>query len=156
MEVQQYEDNAVWRITSPGAGSFAGRLSLRDGRPVRQQRGEMRWLEGLAASGAVAVPGPVATTDGRYVVQVDVPGHDEPATFALLRWLPGTAEPPYQEADVARAMGGATAQLHHNSATVPLPAFDHAGVAAWGPGRIAGILKNMRDYLEGWPYPGAV
>ncbi|MFF4763102.1 hypothetical protein [Streptomyces sp. NPDC001292] len=42
MDVQQYEDNAVWRITPPGRSSFVGRLSVRDGRPARQQRSEMR------------------------------------------------------------------------------------------------------------------
>lgn len=124
MEVQQYEDNAVWRITPPGRSSFVGRLSVRDGRPARQQRSEMRWLESLASSHAVAVPEPVTTTSGHYVVPTDVPGHDEPSTLALLRWLPGTAEPPYQQPDVARAMGSATAHLHQNSATVPLPEFD--------------------------------
>ncbi|MFB7776240.1 phosphotransferase enzyme family protein [Streptomyces bauhiniae] len=125
MDVQQYEDNAVWRITPPDADhSFVGRLSIRDGRPAPQQRSEMRWLESLAASRTVAVPEPITTTDGQYVVPVDVPGHGEPATLALLHWLPGTAEPPYQEPNVARAMGATTAHLHHNSATVPLPGFD--------------------------------
>ncbi|MFF0386893.1 phosphotransferase enzyme family protein [Streptomyces sp. NPDC004286] len=120
MEVQQYEDNAVWRITPPGQPSFVGRLSVRDGRPAPQQRSEMQWLETLAASRTVAVPEPVTTTDGRYVVPVDVPGRDEHSTFALLRWLPGTAEPPYQQPGVAQAMGRTTAQLHHNAATVPM------------------------------------
>ncbi|MGW4441995.1 phosphotransferase enzyme family protein [Streptomyces sp. NPDC004682] len=125
MDVQQYEDNAVWRVTPPDADhSFVGRLSIRDGRPAPQQRSEMRWLESLAASRTVAVPEPITTTDGQSVVPVDVPGHDEPATLALLHWLPGTAEPPYQKPDVARAMGRATAHLHHNSATVELPGFD--------------------------------
>ncbi|MFF1505680.1 hypothetical protein ACFVZR_39110 [Streptomyces sp. NPDC058316] len=96
MEVQQYEDNAVWRVTPPGRSSFVARLSVRDGRPAHQQRSEMRWLESLAASHTVAVPEPVTTTGGRYVIPVEVPGHDEPSTLALLHWLPGTAEPRYR------------------------------------------------------------
>ncbi|MFF4531656.1 phosphotransferase enzyme family protein [Streptomyces sp. NPDC001407] len=124
MEVQQYEDNAVWRITPPGRGSFVARLSVHDGRPAHQQRSEMRWLESLAASRTVAVPEPVTTTGGHYVVPVDVPGHDEPSTLALLHWLPGTADPPYQQPGVAQEMGRATAHLHEHAATVPLTEFN--------------------------------
>ncbi|OIJ86410.1 phosphotransferase enzyme family protein [Streptomyces colonosanans] len=124
MEVQQYEDNAVWRVTSPGRDSFVARLSVRDGRPAHQQQSEMRWLESLAESRTVAVPSPVTTSDGRSVVPVEVPGHDEPCTLALLHWLPGAAEPPYQQPGVAEQMGSATAHLHQNAATVALPQFD--------------------------------
>lgn len=124
MEAQQYEDNAVWRITPPGRSSFVARLSVRDGRPSTQQRSEMRWLESLAASRTVAVPEPVTTTDGRYVVPLEVPDHDEPATLALLHWIPGTAEPPYRQPGVAQEMGRATAHLHEHAATVTLPEFD--------------------------------
>ena len=124
MEVQQYEDNAVWCITPPDRSSFMARLSVRDGRPAHQQRSEMRWLESLATSRTVAVPEPVTTTSGHYVVPVEVPDHDEPSTLALLHWLPGTAEPPYRQPGVAREMGSATAHLHEHAATVPLPEFD--------------------------------
>ncbi|WP_326742729.1 phosphotransferase enzyme family protein [Streptomyces sp. NBC_01768] len=124
MEVQQYEDNAVWRVTPAGRSSFVARLSVRDGRPACQQFSEMRWLESLAASRTVAVPAPVTTTDGHYVVPLEVPGHDEPATLALLHWLPGTAEPPFRQPGVAREMGSVTAHLHEHAATVPLPEFD--------------------------------
>ncbi|WP_345045623.1 phosphotransferase enzyme family protein [Streptomyces sannanensis] len=124
MQVQQYEDNAVWRVTPPGRASFVARVSVREGRPAHQQRSEMRWLESLAESRAVPVPGPVTTTDGCYVVPVDVPGHDEPCTLALLHWVPGTAEPPYRQPGVAEQMGTATAHLHQNVATVELSDFD--------------------------------
>ncbi|MFF1651601.1 phosphotransferase enzyme family protein [Streptomyces sp. NPDC058240] len=124
MEVQQYEDNAVWRVTPPGRSSFVARLSVRDGRPAHQQRSEMRWLESLTASHTVAVPEPVTTTGGQNVAPVEVPGHDEPSTLALLHWLPGTAEPPYRQPGVAREMGRVTAHLHEHAATVPLAEFD--------------------------------
>ncbi|MET8411156.1 phosphotransferase [Streptomyces sp. NPDC005195] len=145
VELQQYEDNAVWRITPVGeASSFVARLSVRDGRPEPQQRSEMRWLESLAASHTVAVPEPVTTTAGSYVVLMDVPGHDEPATLALLHWLPGTAEPPYNQRGIAHEMGIATAHLHQHAVTVEMPDFDrpnwnettilHHGHALSGPG----------------------
>lgn len=124
MEVQQYEDNAVWRVTPPAGDSFVARLSVRDRRPVHQQRSEMLWLESLAASRTVAVPGSVTTTTDDYVVPIEVPGHDEPSTLAMLHWVHGTAEPPYREPGVAENMGGATAHLHHHAATVNLPEFD--------------------------------
>ncbi|WP_055534319.1 phosphotransferase enzyme family protein [Streptomyces graminilatus] len=125
VEVQQYEDNAVWQITPPDRDhSFVARLSVRDGRPAHQQRSEMRWLESLAAARTVAVPEPVTTTSGHYVVPIEIPDHDEPATLALLHWLPGTAEPPYREPGVAQEMGIATAHLHKHAATTPLPDFD--------------------------------
>jgi Ser/Thr protein kinase RdoA (MazF antagonist) len=124
MEVQQYEDNAVWRVTLAGRTSYVARLSVRDGRPVHQQCSEMRWLESLAASRTVHVPEPVATTGGRYVAPVEVPGHDEPSTLAVLHWLPGAAEPPYRQPGVAQKMGRATAHLHEHAATVPLDEFD--------------------------------
>lgn len=124
MDIQQYEDNAVWRVTPPAGSSFVARLSIRDGRPAHQQRSEMRWLETLASSRTIAVPEPVTTTVGHYVVPVDVPGHDEPSTLALLQWLPGTAGPPYREPGVAQAMGSTTAHLHEHAASVTLPEFD--------------------------------
>ena len=124
MDVQQYEDNAVWRVTPPGGASFVARLSVRDGRPAHQQRSEMRWLESVAVSHTVAVPEPVTTTNGSYVVPVEVPGHDEPSTLAVLHWLPGTAEPPHHQPGVAEEMGSATAYLHQNAAAVALPEFD--------------------------------
>ncbi|MGV9789035.1 phosphotransferase enzyme family protein [Streptomyces sp. NPDC003435] len=124
MEVQQYEDNAVWRVTPPGQKSYVARLSVREGRPARQQRSEMQWLENLAASRTVAVPVPVTASDGHYVIPIEVPGHTEPSTLALLHWLPGSAEPPIEQPAVAEAVGRTTAYLHHNSATVPLTDFD--------------------------------
>ena len=124
MDVQQYEDNAVWRVTRPGGDSYIARLSVRDGRPAHQQRSEMRWLESLAASRTVAVPEPVTTATGHYVVPIEVLGHDEPSTLALLHWVPGTAEPPYREPGMAEQMGSATAHLHQNAATVALTEFD--------------------------------
>lgn len=125
LELQQYEDNAVWRGTPAGSEtSYVARLSIRDGRPADQQRSEMAWLESLAALGGVAVPGPVTTTSGDHVVPVTVPGHDQPATLALLHWVPGTAEPPYQQPGVAQQMGAATAHLHRNAATIDIPDFD--------------------------------
>ncbi|MGW4442100.1 hypothetical protein [Streptomyces sp. NPDC004682] len=43
--------------------------------------------------------------------------------------------------------------LNFVTAAVPV----NEGVAVWGPGRIAGVLRHMRDHLEGRrPYPGAV
>ncbi|WP_280426391.1 phosphotransferase enzyme family protein [Nocardia carnea] len=124
MRVQQYEDNAVWRAITVDGTSYVARLSIRDGRPAHQQRSEMRWLESLAADGAVAVPSPVTTPDEQYVVPVEVPGHDQPATLALLHWVRGTAEPDYRQPAVAEAMGAATAYLHDNAAKVELPDFD--------------------------------
>jgi Ser/Thr protein kinase RdoA (MazF antagonist) len=111
LQIQQYEDNAVWRVTPVGNTPFVARLSVRDSRPAHQQRSEMRWLESLAESRTIAVPGPVTTTDGRYVIPVDVPGHDEPSILALLHWVPGTAEPPYREPGMAEQMGVALASL---------------------------------------------
>ncbi|WSQ06394.1 phosphotransferase [Streptomyces sp. NBC_01231] len=145
VEVQQYEDKAVWRITPPDRdSSFVARLSVRDGRPAHQQRSEMRWLESLAHAHTVAVPDPVTTTSGHYVVPIEVPDHDEPATLALLHWLPGTAEPPIAQHGVAQKMGTATAHLHQHAATVHLSDFDrpvwdaqtilHRGHALTGPG----------------------
>lgn len=136
LDVQQFEDNAVWRATSTAGDDYAVRLSVRDGRSARQQRDEMRWLQALAADGAVAVPDPVAALDGRWVVPVDVPGHDEECTLAVLRWLPGTAEPPYAQPGNAEAMGRATAALHANAASVPMefdrPVWDAATILLEG------------------------
>ncbi|MFF1505678.1 hypothetical protein ACFVZR_39095 [Streptomyces sp. NPDC058316] len=32
----------------------------------------------------------------------------------------------------------------------------NAGVASWGPVRIAGIVASMQAYVEGYPYPGTL
>ncbi|MGF6884876.1 Ser/Thr protein kinase RdoA (MazF antagonist) [Nocardia sp. GAS34] len=124
LELQRYEDNAVWRVTPDSDQSFVARLSSHDGRTADQQRSEMAWLESLAAAGKVTVPGPLTTLDGDCVVPITVPGQDQAATLALLHWVPGTAEPPYQQPGVAEQMGAATAHLHHNAATTELAVFD--------------------------------
>jgi len=124
LAVQQYEDNAVWRADTADGRTYVVRLSVRDGRTAAQQRAEMSWLSSLAATGTVPAPVPVATTGGGHVVPVEVPGHDEPCTLAVLTWLPGAAEPPFRTPGVAQAMGAVTARLHEHSATVPLPGFD--------------------------------
>lgn len=124
LSVQQYEDNAVWRADTVDGHSYVVRVSVRDGRTPAQQRAEMSWLHALAATGAVPAPTPVTTGDGDHVVALDIPGHDQPCTLAVLTWLPGTAEPPFRTPGVARAMGEVTARLHEHSATVPLDGFD--------------------------------
>lgn len=124
LSVQQYEDNAVWRADTGDGRSYVVRLSVRDGRTPDQQRAEMRWLHSLSTAGAVPVPAPVPTASGDHVVPVEVPWHDEACTLAALTWLPGTAEPPFRERGVTRAIGEVTARLHENSATVPLADFD--------------------------------
>lgn len=159
LELQQYEDNAVWRVTPVRSEtSYVARLSIRDGRPADQQRSEMAWLERLAASGGVAVPGPVTTSSGDHVVPVTVPGHDQPATLALLHWVPGTAEPPYQQPGVAAQMGTATAHLHRNAATIDIPDFDRPtwdyetivlkGAALTDPAATANLGDHGRETLR--------
>ncbi|MGW0925860.1 hypothetical protein ACWD3J_43550 [Streptomyces sp. NPDC002755] len=118
VEVQQYEDNAVWRITpSDRDSSFVARLSVRDGRPAHQQRSEMRWLESLAAARTAAVPEPLATTSGHYVV----PSRSRTTTNRP----PSpccTGSPAHQSRPTDnRASPPPTCQ---HAATVPLPEFD--------------------------------
>ncbi|MFI2473072.1 phosphotransferase enzyme family protein [Nocardia xishanensis] len=156
MTLQQYEDNAVWRIDTPGQ-PYVARLSVRAGRTVPQQKSEMRWLTSLAETEKVAVPSPITTTAGEPVLSLDIPGHPEEATLAILHWVPGTAEPDFRNPTNTAGMGAATAHLHHNAATVDIP-FDRphwnldtiltAGAATMNPAARANLGENGRATLQ--------
>ena len=122
MTLQQYEDNAVWRIDTPDQ-TYVARLSVRTGRTVPQQKSEMRWLTSLAESATVAVPSPITITTNEPVLSLDIPGYPEEATLVLLHWVPGSAEPDFRVPTIAAGMGASTAYLHHNAATIAMP-FD--------------------------------
>lgn len=52
-------------------------------------RSEMQWLAALAHETDLLIPHPVATLDGSWVTEVDMPGSDRQCLCRLTRWVPG-------------------------------------------------------------------
>jgi hypothetical protein len=73
----QATERFVLKIHEPGETSLA------------EIRSEMQWLAALAQKTDLLVPHPVATLDGRWVTEVDMPDGGQRYPCRLTRWVPG-------------------------------------------------------------------
>jgi Ser/Thr protein kinase RdoA (MazF antagonist) len=111
-DVLQYEDNAVFRLTTAQGSSYVLRIAVEGEYSMAQQRSELEWLTALRAAGT-RVPGPVRTQQGELVASIGSHGLP-PRCCALFDWL--TGEPPDRlTAQQAYEIGRATALLHRQS-----------------------------------------
>ena len=120
IRLRRYEDNAVYEVRVDGRHLML-RMSLRDGRTPTEQRSELHWLAELGSAG-LAVPRGAAEPDAA-VRQLTHPALEQPVTVALLEWLEGRVEPPYDQAGVVADLGRVTARLHRSGAGLRLPAW---------------------------------
>ena len=132
----QYEDNAVYQVTTGAGERFILRVGAAGGHGLPEQRAELRWLDALGRDTDLIVPIPVTTTRGEPLALAHHPGVPEPRPCALFRRVPG--EPPTAKVrppTVAR-IGALTARLHrHAEHFVPPPGFVRP---SWGWDRLFG------------------
>lgn len=120
----QYEDNAVYRITTYSGEQYVLRVSAAEGYTVDEHLSEMQWLIALRNETGLLVPEPVQTVDGEFLITVEITGVPEPRHCVLFRWVAG--EPLVRELppDIAENIGIFTAHLHrHAEHFVPSAGF---------------------------------
>lgn len=116
----RYEDNVVYEVVEQSGERHALRLSINEGRSPSEQSAELFWLNSMRSDG-LAVPQPRSTAKGDWVLEVETPLLEQPATAVLFAWLEGAVEPPYNRLGVAAKLGSITARMHNNARTLHLP-----------------------------------
>jgi len=121
----RYYNNATYRVAAADGQQFVLRVTS-NAQSEARLHSEMQWLSAMQSIAGVRVPDPVASLDGRLIVQASVASLPEPRWCNVFRWLDGAqiAEEEMDAADFG-AMGAACASLHAESATfIPPPEFD--------------------------------
>jgi len=120
----QYEDNAVYRITTRTGEHFVFRVSAAEGHSSAAQRSEMQWLMALRRETELLVPEPIPNDAGDLVTMGAVIEVPEPRPCVLLRWIPGNPPMSGIQPAIVEYIGAFTAQLHqHAEQFIPPPAF---------------------------------
>jgi Ser/Thr protein kinase RdoA (MazF antagonist) len=137
-EFVAHSENVVYRVTAQREGTryeYALRISGPTRYTTAQLEAECRWIAAINRETSVAAPEPVATPDGRRVVEVPAPELSAPRRCAMFPWLRGEkTDPP--RAEHLRALGVVTAALHNHADTygpeaqVDRPAADWASLLA--------------------------
>jgi len=85
---------------------------------------ELHWLTTLRQQTPLLVPEPVVAPDGRWLVELALPGEQERRYAAMLRWLPGRRKLGGLAASDSKRFGWALGTLHRAAASfAPPPAF---------------------------------
>ncbi|HLH67121.1 MAG TPA: phosphotransferase [Solirubrobacteraceae bacterium] len=107
-------ENHTFRIRDRGGAEYALRVHRPGYRTVDEIRSELRWLDALAADGAVLTPAAVPALDGERVVAVKTPELGT-RNVVLFEWAPGVA-PDLDSGEAAtgqfRTLGAISARMH--------------------------------------------
>lgn len=122
IDLLQYEDNAVYRITSPDNEYFVLRINAVDGHQLTAQQSEMQWLMALRNETNLAVPEPVVNHNDQFITTVASKELAEPRHCVLLRWVPGDFAMPGIQPAIMEQIGTFTAHLHRHSEHFIVPA----------------------------------
>jgi len=137
----QYEDNAVYRVTTAAGERFILRLGAAEGHGMAEQRAELLWLAALGRDTDLAVPMPVPTTCGAPLTMVEGGGVPEARPCVLFRWVPGRPPTGAVRPEVVARIGAVTAQLHRQAERfVPPPDFVRP---SWGWERLFGASSAL-------------
>jgi len=182
-ELLRHAGNTLYRVytsTSEPTSSFfeLGQYLLRVHEPGYQSPEaielELDWLSVMRGDADLPVPEPLAASDGRFLVEVDVPGILEPRRCSLLRWIKGRSVLKKMMPPHYHAQGRLMARLHDFSAAwspPPSPVkrhFDWEGLfvndvgsgmpnaEAWSllPPKqheaFSAVADQVRDVMETW------
>lgn len=117
--------NAVFRVEGRPGQRYMLRVHGPDTSTAGEIRSELLWLRALRRDTNLAVPEPIATTDGELVCAAAAPGVPEARLCVLLRWIDGrilyNVEPGLER---LRRIGRFIARLHrHAEHFEPPPGF---------------------------------
>jgi Ser/Thr protein kinase RdoA (MazF antagonist) len=110
----QYEDNAVYYISTSSKEQFILRINALEGHGMATQLSEMQWLMALQRDLGLRVPKPIPTLDGELVTVGEV-AEVGTRLCVLLRWIPGTPPEVGIQPDVVGKIGEFTALLHNHA-----------------------------------------
>lgn len=86
----KYRENAVFSVKAAGGGRWALRVHRPGYRSREQILSEFSWIRCLDRDG-IAVPQPLATPDGRFVVEGSAAAVPEPRLCTLIAWVDGAS-----------------------------------------------------------------
>jgi Ser/Thr protein kinase RdoA (MazF antagonist) len=84
----QYEQNATFKVRARG-GLYVLRISRAGLQTAATVESEAAWLAALARDTSIVAPVPVASPDGRFVVEVDDPELNGTRLCVVFEWLEG-------------------------------------------------------------------
>lgn len=136
--------NTTFRVDAADGAKYALRIDVNRQKPTGALLAELAWLAAIADDLDIAVPAPLAATDGRLFVQEYFEPLDAVLSIAVMTWLPGKdlgtpTEPALHE------LGRIAAHLHDHAATWTPP------VDAAFPD-VAAVLMDSPNHLA-TPHP---
>jgi Ser/Thr protein kinase RdoA (MazF antagonist) len=147
--------NRTFRVDATDAATYALRVYRLDGRSDAEIRTELEWLDALAGSGAVRVPGPIRTRDGGLSARLRVDGNERRA--ALFAWVTGELLGDDPAPERVESFGEGIARLHEHGRMFgptaglrcwdsPFPQGDGAPLfGGVGPGTMSGSERALFD-----------
>ncbi|HCI80202.1 MAG TPA: hypothetical protein DHW02_10985 [Ktedonobacter sp.] len=139
----QYEDNAVYLITTCTGERFVLRISAAEGQSAVEQWSEMQWLQALRRETHLLVPEPIPTHDGTFVMSATVTEILEPRQCVLLSWISGEPPEPGIQLEIVERIGAFTAYLHlHSEHFVPPTGFVRP---SWDWERLFGVSSVLNN-----------
>jgi Ser/Thr protein kinase RdoA (MazF antagonist) len=107
-------ENHTYRVDDPETGrTYALRVHRPGYHTAQEIASELEWIDALREDGAVDTAVPVPATDGRHVVEVELPEAGA-RNVVLFDWLPGASPDPEGDAVLAgfRTLGAVSARMH--------------------------------------------
>lgn len=136
MQLMQHLFNTLFRLDTADGRRFVLRVNRAGGRSLTDIRSETAWLVALRRDTDLVVPEPLASRDGRLVVEAEAPDIPEPRHCVIFGWIPGHNVRRSLSPRITYLMGEAMAKLHdHVDSFQPPPGFTDltlAKVMAYG------------------------
>lgn len=114
--------NTIFRVDTTDGRRLALRLNVNSRRTPANLAAEMAWLAALSDETDLWVPTPQRTRSGALTTSVHSTDLGRDLPVALFAWLPGRDLGAAATVEQMRAVGRATAVLHHHAAGWQLPA----------------------------------
>src|SRR3954467_8351311 len=84
-----HEENTTFRVETPDSGRYVLRIHRPDKHTAEEIRSEIAWLSALHRDTGLAVPEPIATTEGMLLTVAADEGVPEARVCVLFRWMEG-------------------------------------------------------------------
>ena len=113
--------NTNFRVRTTDRQSYALRVCTPRWRTTTDRHAEIAWLQALNKNSEIEAPDPLATRDGHYLTNTQIPGVPQERECLVMSWLPGKLlADQLNEANLFK-MGELFARLHAFSAAYKPP-----------------------------------
>jgi Ser/Thr protein kinase RdoA (MazF antagonist) len=134
----RHEANTTFRVITAGGEQYVMRIQRPGQRTLEAIHSEILWLNALRRDTNLAVPEPIPTQEGDFLVTVTVAGVPEPRTCVLFRWMAGRFLTDYLKPIHLDRLGRFIGQLHRHTANWQIP-------AQFVRGRVESMSGNARQ-----------